>query len=1097
MAEGPLFEEWHKDNDDYETFIKNLRKKLLKHPDDASNVRIYGEHIRGLPLLRQQKPKPPRWIYIKLVLVDDVHTTLAVRHDNVYLIGFKNQEGNWFEFGINDNKSNKKKAKEKKNGGGTRRSSVHLIPDSTFLGYDEQYGTLLSGEKTLDIESKCITWAVTHLAKLGTTNSKNISYNRAKKFLATLAVIVSEAARMRKPFDKVNGGCLSRNADAAAPTRTSTIDETLFDGLFKNWGNISREILKGSEDWFPRFGINTIEDARNDEVRLILNSPKGVDHKGGGSGSGSPPPTSPGSGSGSGSGAADDDTSTAPQPTGGGGGGGGQLPQQQPTGAPQQQHQRHRTCHSDHGQPMIEVFALRADADFRPVGTVAIFDGRRGQVIYQDEGYGHDAPRKDSQCNLVLTGPHRAISADGRVAVEYCDSPEEEQDTKPSGQSSNVVEAMLWDPYDTKSSMEFQYDKLLAKDITQGLQMSYAVLSSAVEATVQVDLLLSLAPSLFEGLLSSLMITAHTQLINDNGDKKDVEILLFRSEMKEALEVVQLTSSFAGSTIPLARSVLAWPCGSPLVIKVVLQQATSPISSLSQGGTSTSSSTSIPFQGLDFSFDDHEDKIYLSPLQGICYVRVSVNVTGKNWLPGPSTIKMDMDLADPVETDLLVIHPRQLRFTLHPNEYWMHCLLHITNDTDDERVAFRLLPGNESPGYYYDYYNYYPIEAGVSGILPPNTTWTYLVRLQPQQEPLANMDMILRSCEALEGEDDVDNIFQRAIEEKQEIDETTLKAIVCHPAGQSMTSSDEVIPGMPEVIDLHPTEPWILAYTLEIGNGSELNRRICIWNYETMAEIASTEIKASICSIKFIAREPWFIAGDLEGYIHVYTWGTTMEGVQVQKVKAHKGGVTSLAVHPSEPLVLSVTNRYQGEDCSIKLWNWEEAGWKCTQTFEALHWTWAVTAVVKFNPNDGNAFACISGGMVEMWKISPPELVATLYRDLPDEEYVKWDMEVVCFDYFSTGGGQIWDLRNNSCITRAHGLQESRSWNAGVVQSHLGRPILVTASRDHAISLYDCMTYRCERTIDLKLGRVRDVQYSKSTQSLVINCDEGCAVMAI
>ncbi|KAJ1273754.1 hypothetical protein BS78_05G008200 [Paspalum vaginatum] len=467
---------------------------------------------------------------------------------------------------------------------------------------------------------------------------------------------------------------------------------------------------------------------------------------------------------------------------------------------------------------MMEVFALRPDHDgFRPVGIVAIFDGRRGQVIYRHDGHGGTSP--SSKADLLLTGPYRAISADGCVAIEYSDG----------RSSSNVLETVIWDPYDdddAENQLEYSlYDKLLTKSITvaedRRLVMSYAVLSNAVEATVQVDLLLSSVPS-EEGLVPRMQrvhgeITAHTQLINDNGGKNDVNsILLFRREMgEEALEVVQSTSSFAGSSIPLARSVLAWPCGSPLVIKVGLS---------SQGGPiSTGTSTPFQQQGLEcFSFDDHEeDKIYLSPLQGIGYVRVRVNVTGNNnWLPGPSTIKMDyMDLTDPVETDLLVIHPRQLRFTLDPSEKWMHCLLHITNDTDDERVAFRLLPGKESPGYYnLDHSYYYTIGTEVSGILPPNTTWTYLVRLlKPQQEPLANMDMILRSCVALEGEDDVDAIFQRAIEEKQEIDETTLKAIVCHPAGQPMTSSDEpiiqhgikVIPGKPRLIDLHPTEPWL------------------------------------------------------------------------------------------------------------------------------------------------------------------------------------------------------------------------------------------------------------------------------------------------
>lgn len=75
-------------------------------------------------------------------------------------------------------------------------------------------------------------------------------------------------------------------------------------------------------------------------------------------------------------------------------------------------------------------------------------------------------------------------------------------------------------------------------------------------------------------------------------------------------------------------------------------------------------------------------------------------------------------------------------------------------------------------------------------------------------------------------------------------------------------------------------------------------------------------------SAKFIAREEWFVAGD----IHVLSSAMMDE---ITQFKAHTGWVESLAIHPSRPLVLSASN-----DSLIKLWNWE-TDWSCIQIFEA------------------------------------------------------------------------------------------------------------------------------------------------------------------
>lgn len=83
----------------YATFIDQFRRKLAEHDDAERN------DVRGHPVLPKQKSgfQPARWFHINLERNNGERTTLAVRDDNVYLIGFKNQSGRWYEFGYSGN----------------------------------------------------------------------------------------------------------------------------------------------------------------------------------------------------------------------------------------------------------------------------------------------------------------------------------------------------------------------------------------------------------------------------------------------------------------------------------------------------------------------------------------------------------------------------------------------------------------------------------------------------------------------------------------------------------------------------------------------------------------------------------------------------------------------------------------------------------------------------------------------------------------------------------------------------------------------------------------------------------------------------------
>jgi coatomer subunit beta' len=74
----------------------------------------------------------------------------------------------------------------------------------------------------------------------------------------------------------------------------------------------------------------------------------------------------------------------------------------------------------------------------------------------------------------------------------------------------------------------------------------------------------------------------------------------------------------------------------------------------------------------------------------------------------------------------------------------------------------------------------------------------------------------------------------------------------------------------------------------------------------------------------------------------------------MHKVASYKAGgthITCVAIHPTQPYVLSSSN-----DHLVKLWDWEQ-GWRCTRTFEGhTDIVWQVA----FNPKDSNSFASVS-----------------------------------------------------------------------------------------------------------------------------------------
>uniref|UniRef100_A0A0E0BFR1 rRNA N-glycosidase n=1 Tax=Oryza glumipatula TaxID=40148 RepID=A0A0E0BFR1_9ORYZ len=511
----------------YSGFIYDLRHRLAKHQHIGRPVLAMGSHPK----------QPARWMYINLVGNDNDRATLAVRDDNLYIIGFKNQKGQWFEIGV-------------------PTKNMPLLNSSTFLGCDVRYRSLLNvpeGPSTpsevvlrelmsVDLRRTRVFDAVHELSDYAHPQNGVVDV-ATKRHLARLAVVICESARMTPHYDTVNNGYESN-----APV---TLTELQVNYLW-NWTCMSR-ILGG---WPPptlpweltaETKIKCFCDALT-IVQLLRNTPKWhVQHRITHQRKEPPclrrPPPS----------------DYGPRPH-------AQLPPPLAKRAPQalSEEEKRPSSTDDReessmdgciGRLLVEVLTVNpmyASDNFHRC-TIAIYDGERGQILFKHQE-GDPSVIRDFQGNLFLTGPRSAISAEGSFLIEV------NPHTPTGGQSyisksQAVGGTLFWDCYDDDN----EYDKILTDNFSTGLgplRVTYAVLSNAVEATVQVKLLPLAGGRATSGSVFGV-ITVRSQKFGVGS------VLFSRSPQAK----VQLASD---STVPLARSVVAVPLDFPVLIEAQL-----------------------------------------------------------------------------------------------------------------------------------------------------------------------------------------------------------------------------------------------------------------------------------------------------------------------------------------------------------------------------------------------------------------------------------------------------------------------------------------------------------------------------------------------
>lgn len=232
--------------DIYGAFILIVRQNVIRYCSDRRPGIIQ-------PVLPPEQTIPKFWFHIVL------HTktsslTLAIRMDNLYLVGFKTSAGVWREFG--------------------KQGDTHLISGAKWLEFGGRYPDLIGeyGDPADVLLGRAqMTKAVDVLAKYDGTSEmileeqlqggQDDKYALPKSMLVKLVIMICEGLR----FHSVTGTVTTKFDNVTA--RITEIEGK----QVRKWDKISEAVFKWADDpsaKFPELEKIGIKD-KNDAARIV------------------------------------------------------------------------------------------------------------------------------------------------------------------------------------------------------------------------------------------------------------------------------------------------------------------------------------------------------------------------------------------------------------------------------------------------------------------------------------------------------------------------------------------------------------------------------------------------------------------------------------------------------------------------------------------------------------------------------------------------------------------------------------------------------------------------------------------------------------
>lgn len=222
-----------------------------------------------------------------------------------------------------------------------------------------------------------------------------------------------------------------------------------------------------------------------------------------------------------------------------------------------------------------------------------------------------------------------------------------------------------------------------------------------------------------------------------------------------------------------------------------------------------------------------------------------------------------------------------------------------------------------------------------------------------------------------------------------------------------------------------------------------------------------------------------------------------------QRMERERGMVTSVAFHPTDPLIMATGS----DDRTARLWQltsefWMDDGGE--DDLDNLDWdnldsgyTYSATRLatlvghsheissVVFNPTGTLLATCGDEGTVKLWDTSSHECAATLE--------MHGNRNVVAFDptgtLLATGGNydavSVWDTRSHARVA----TWETGSRNVTSLAFDPMRPLLASGSSDGTVKLWDTISHARVATLEGHSGSVRSAAFHPTAPVLAIGSE--------